>query len=82
MAFYETLIDVLPPRTASDRTCFRRIAAWLQSEIEGGHFSEEIFRQVLLYAKEARGAACRNPYAVFVSILKKEIKYDPAKAQR
>ena len=82
LAFYETLIQTLPPRTVSDRTCFGRIGAWLQSEIEGGRFSEEIFREVLIFASEAKGAACRNPHAVFVSILKKELHYDPSKAQR
>ena len=78
-AFYETLIKTLPPRTVSDRTCFRRITAWLQHEIESGRYSEELLRQVLVYASEARGAECRNHHAVFVSILKKELHYDASK---
>jgi len=82
MAFYETLIQTLPPRTVSDRTCFRRIASWLGAGVESGHFKEEIFQEVLLFAQEARCAACRNPNAVFVSILKKELKYDPRNVTR
>lgn len=77
LAFYETLIGVLPPRSVSDRTCFRRMAAWMVTGVETGRFSEEIFQIVLTYAKEAAGANVRNPSAVFVSMLKKEIGYDP-----
>ena len=53
LAFYETLIQTLPARTVSDRTCFRRVAAWLQDQIEGGHFGEEIFAQVLVLDRTA-----------------------------
>ncbi len=77
LGFYETLIGVLPARSVSDRTCFRRVAAWLADGIEAGRFDEEIFRVVLTYAKEAAAANVRNPAAVFVSILKKELHYDP-----
>ena len=83
LAFFETLIQIIPPRSVSDRTCFRRIAEWLKAEVRAGRFEEqEIFEHVLLYAREASLGAARNPAAVFVSILKKELHYDPAKAQR
>jgi hypothetical protein len=77
LAFYETLLQTLPTRTVSDRTCFRRIAAWLGEQIEAGRFSEEIFPIVLSFASEATQPGVRNPAAVFVSILKKELGYDP-----
>ena len=81
LAFHETLLDLLPPRSISDRTCFRRIAAWLRDAVAGGRFSEEIYPQVLTYAREAHGPDVRNPHALFMSILKKELGYDP-KAQQ
>ena len=77
LGFYETLIGTLPPRSVSDRTCFRRIAAWLADGIEQGRFDDEIFTVALTYAREASVAEVRNPAAVFVSMLKKEIGYDP-----
>ncbi len=77
LGFYETLIHTLPPRTVSDRTCFRRIAAWLADGVEQGRFTEEVFAVALTYATEASLAEVRNPPAVFVSILKKELGYDP-----
>jgi len=77
MAFYETLLATLPTRTVSDRTCFRRIAAWLGAGVESGRFSEEIFAIAVSFAKEATQPGVRNPAAVFVSILKKELGYDP-----
>ena len=81
LAFYEALLQTLPTRTVSDRTCFRRIAAWLAAGVEDGRFGQEIFTLVLTFAKEATQPGVRNPAAVFVSILKKELGYDP-KAQK
>ena len=40
-----------------------------------GRFNYGIFDMVLCYAQEAAG--CRNPAAVFVSLLKKELNYRP-----
>ena len=77
LAFYESLLAALPARTVSDRTCYRRIAAWLIEQVEGGRFDEQIFALVLSYATEAQQAPVRNPRAVFVSILKKELGYEP-----
>ena len=79
MAFFETLCTLLPPASASDRTCWRRVAEWLKAGVKTGRFNEEIFERVLLYAREASMGAARNPNAVFVSILKKELGYDPHK---
>jgi hypothetical protein len=35
--FYETLIQTLPPRTVSDRTCYRHLCRWLSKGIDQGH---------------------------------------------
>ena len=80
LAFYETLIQVLPCKTRSDRTCFRRLADWLRDGVRERRFDPEIFEQVLLYAREAALPGSRNPNAVFMSILRKELGYAP-KAQ-
>lgn len=77
LGFYESLLAALPARTVSDRTCYRRIAAWLIEQVEAGRFDEDIFPVVLSYATEAAEAPVRNPRAVFVSILKKELGYEP-----
>jgi hypothetical protein len=77
MAFYETLIQTLPVRNISDRTCFRRITAWLRRQVETGSAGTEIFRDVLLLARESLLPGVRNPNAVFLSLLKKELHYDP-----
>jgi hypothetical protein len=77
LAFYETLIEILPCKTRSDRTCFRRLADWLRDGIRASEFDLEIFEQVLLYAREAALPSSRNPNAVFMSILRKELGYAP-----
>jgi hypothetical protein len=76
--FSRALSIVIPPRSVSDRTAFRRIASWLQAGCAEGSFSEDaIFRQVLDYALESSRPECRNPAAVFMSICRKELGYDP-----
>jgi hypothetical protein len=82
MAFFETLCTLLPPASVSDRTCFRRVAEWLKAGVNTGRFNEEIFERVVLYAREAAMGGARNPHAVFVSILKKELKYSPTAANQ
>ena len=80
--FNVVLSEIIKPRNQSDRTCFANITSWLRDGCSTGRFSEQIFSRVLEYAKEA--AAGRNPAAVFVSLLKKELNYRPnaAKAGR
>ena len=69
---------VLPPKNRSDRTCFRNIAKWLMAGCDTGTFNEKVvFRLVLDFALEASGPKSRNPAAVFMSILKKELRYRP-----
>jgi hypothetical protein len=81
LAFYETLVRTLPPKSQSDRTCFRRLTNWLQDGIEAGRLEEDVLREVLTYAQEARGPGIRNPRAVFITICKKELGYDSTQAR-
>ena len=75
LAFHQSLIRTIGLKNQSDRTSFRNIANWLQSQVEAGEFDEDIFHVVLNYAVEAAQPTSRNPAAVFTSILKKELGY-------
>ena len=67
---------VIPPRSVSDRTCFRRVANWLLEKCCAGRFNpDEILSRVLDFALEASSPGAKNPPAVFMSILKKELNY-------
>jgi len=77
LSFNETLISIVKPRNQSDRTCFRNITNWLMAGCETGHFNNEIFGRVLDYAREA--STGRNPAAVFMALIKKELGYRPAR---
>ena len=66
----------IPPRSVSDRTCFRKIANWLLEKCCSGIFNpDEILPRVIDYALEATSPGALNPPAVFMSILKKELNY-------
>lgn len=82
LAFYETLVETLPVRTVSDRTCFRRVTSWLRGKVESGSLRPEVFHEVLLYAREARLPGVRNPNACFMSILRKELGYGKSDPQK
>ena len=75
--FNQALVNIIHPRTQSDRTCFRNVSNWLSEQIARGRFTEEIFDRVLDYAKEA--ARGRNPAAVLMALMKKELQYSPQK---
>ena len=67
---------VIPPRSQSDRTCYRRIAEWIQEKCDAGKFNiDEMLSRVIDYALEATSPGAKNPPAVFMSILKKELNY-------
>jgi uncharacterized protein YdaU (DUF1376 family) len=74
LRFIDALSRVIPPRSRSDRTCFRNVADWLAEGCSGGRFTGEIFERVLDYAKQARQG--NKPAAVFMSILKEELGYE------
>ena len=73
--FNEALKSIINPRNQSDRTCFCNITSWLMAGCATGKFNEQIFGRALDYAKEA--SLGRNPAAVFISLLKKELDYRP-----
>jgi uncharacterized protein YdaU (DUF1376 family) len=77
--FSDALAGIIRPRNQSDRTCFKNITNWLMTGCATGRFNYGIFERVLSYAKESAG--CRNPAAVFVSLLKKELNYRPNAAR-
>lgn len=66
----------IPPRTRSDRTCMKNVDAWLRGKCVGEIFTgEEVLPRVIDFALEASTPEARNPAAVFMSILKKELNY-------
>ena len=73
LRFSDALNQLIPPRSRSDRTCFRNVTNWLVEGCAGGRFTGEIFERVLEYAKQAREG--KKPAAVFMSILKEELGY-------
>lgn len=77
LSFNEILISIIKPRNQSDRTCFRNITNWLMAGCATGRFNEEIFNRVLDYAREA--STGRKPAAVFMTLIKKELGYRPAR---
>lgn len=74
--FEKILKIILRPKSRSDSAAFRNLGNWLKEKCEDGSFNEgSIFKIVLDFALEASGPQSRNPAAVFMSILKKEIGY-------
>jgi len=74
LRFNDALGRIIPPRSRSDRTCFRNVTNWLVDGCAGGRFNAEIFERVLDYAKQARQG--KKPAAVFMAILKEELGYE------
>lgn len=76
LVFERALKIVIKPRNQSDRTCFRDLTSWLSAQCNSGQLDgDTVFRRVLDFALEASGPGSRNPAAVFMSILKKELGY-------
>jgi len=73
LRFIDALSRVIPPRSRSDRTCFRNVADWLVEGCAAGRFNSEIFQRVLDYAMQARHGD--NPAAVFMATIKDELGY-------
>jgi len=74
LRFTEALAGIIPPRSRSDRTCFRNVTNWLLEGCSGGRFTGEIFDRVLDCAKQARQG--KKPAAMFMAILKEELGYE------
>jgi len=74
--FEKALKIIIPPKNQSDRTCFRNIANWMLEKCCCEIFNpDECLSRVIDFAIEASGPESKNPHAVFISILKKELKY-------
>jgi hypothetical protein len=72
----KALKNAITTRSVSDRTCFRKVANWLLEKCCAGRFNpDEILSRVLDFALEASSPGAKNPPAVFMSILKKELNY-------
>jgi len=71
--FNQALVQIIRPRSRSDRTCFRNVTNWLTRGCAEGRFTQEIFARVLDLAEEAKTG--RKPAAVFMALLKKELGY-------
>jgi len=76
LRFYDKLKEIIRPASESDLTCFHRLSQWLVKEITFKRFNEHIFGRVLDMARES-ATGSRNPAAVFMSRLKKELNYRP-----
>lgn len=69
LMFHQALIKTIKLEDQSDRTSFRNINFWLESQFEAGEFDKDIFHVVLDYAAEAALPTSRNPAAEkFLSI--------------
>ncbi len=77
LAFHESLLAVLKIRNGGDRTGFHKVTKWLVREVQAKRLEPSVFKELLLYAREASLPGVRNPNAVFMSVLKKEFGYDP-----
>lgn len=76
LAMERVLRMAIPPKTASDRTCYRNVIAWLRRKFDSDRFNpDEILPRCVDYALEASGPTIRNPRALFMSLLKKELGY-------
>jgi len=76
LRFNEKLKEIIRPVSESDLKCFHRLIQWLVKEITFKRFNEHIFGRVLDMARDS-ATGSRNPAAVFMSRLKKELNYRP-----
>jgi hypothetical protein len=72
---YELLCSIIRPKTQSDRTCFWKICLWADRKVRTKLKEPDFLELVVDYAREANGPDCKKPAAVFVSLLKRELKY-------
>jgi len=73
LSLNESLIAIIRPVNQSDRTCFRNVCNWVAEQITIGRFDEDIYSRVLDFATEAKHG--RNPAAMFMALMKKELEY-------
>ena len=74
----KALYIVIPPKSVSDRTTIRNIVKHYSKVAESrGEPPDSIFKMLIDFALEASGPFSRVPAAVFMTILKKEMGYQP-----
>ena len=74
----ETLPLIFGRGTHGDKVTFRRLCAWLQERCDSrGDCPDELLPRVIDFALEAANPNSRNPRAVFISICKKELGWNP-----
>jgi hypothetical protein len=73
--FYDLLTQAIRPRSQSDRTCFWKVALWADKKVRHKEKNKDFYDLIIDYAREATGPDAKNPAAVFMAILKKELKY-------
>ncbi len=74
----KALYIIIPPKSVSDRTTLRNIVNHYSKVAESrGEPPDSIFKILIDFALEASGPFSRVPAAVFMTILKKELGYQP-----
>jgi hypothetical protein len=72
----------LPPKNQSDRTGMKNLYEWLRETCDADDTKLGWLPRTLIdYALEASGPKSRNKLAVFMSILRKELRYRPEDRQ-
>ena len=75
-ASMEAVSLCIRPVSISDRTCLRKMTEWAIAACDSGRYCpEELLARIIDHALEASNPACRNPRAVFMSLMKKELHY-------
>lgn len=78
----KALYIVLPPKSVSDRTTIRNVVKYYSEMARSqGQQPDSIFKILIDFALEASGPFSRVPAAVFMSIIKKELGYQPGAAR-
>ncbi|HEX40845.1 MAG TPA: hypothetical protein ENN81_02135 [Phycisphaerales bacterium] len=75
MDFYRRLVGLMRPQRPPDKLAMRWVRNWLAAQVEAGRYNEKIWGYVLDLAVESAGPACRNRFAVFQSLLRRELGY-------
>ncbi len=74
----KALYIIIPPKSVSDRTTIRNIVKYFSKKAKAkGQPPDSIFKILIDFALEASGPYSRVPAAVFMTILKKEMGYQP-----
>lgn len=65
------------PQRSADHLALRRIKQWIIDQCQNGSWEhDELFAVVADLAVEASGPAIKNPMAMLIHLLKKELDYD------